>query len=245
MSNRVVRSASVIVNYGNLDDVVAFSQSHGEVGFGVHLNFTSGRPILPVEKVRSLVDEHGVFLHRRALLKGVNIDSLEVEREFDAQIQELLKTGITPTHLDNHHPEIYFFPDLFQATINLAVKYKLPLRLPYTPNFFLGIEKYAGLYSCSKEFLQQKSQQVLDRCNAAGLRYPDYFYVDFTVGDKSKTTLLDIINRLSPGISEICVHIGSEEPGLEKELNVIMDPEILTLLESKNIELASYSIFNN
>ena len=245
LRDQTVRSASVIVNYGNLDDVAAFSQSHKEFGLGVHLNFTSGKPILPADKIPSIVDDNGVFLPRTALLKGVKVDPHEVENEFDAQIQQILKIGVTPTHLDNHHPEIYFFPELFQAAINLAKKYHLPLRVPYTPNFFSRIEGYATLYNCTREFLQQKAKQVLDRCNKAGLRYPDYFFVDFTVGDKSKKTMLDIISRICPGISEICVHIGSEESGLEKELAVIMDPEVLAIIGSKNIELVSYSVFNN
>jgi predicted glycoside hydrolase/deacetylase ChbG (UPF0249 family) len=78
---------------------------------GVHLNITAGRPVLPAQKVPTLVDAsgrfHGVAAMSRKLWRWSAADN-EIEAEFRAQIQWMKEHGVTPTHADSHqHVHIY------------------------------------------------------------------------------------------------------------------------------------------
>ena len=96
------------------------------VGYlGAHLQLTSGTPVLPRERVPSLVGSDGKFpAHRRAMrhAKGE-----EILAEWQAQLECLLVSGITPTHLDSHH-HVHGLPEVFPVFCELARRYSLPAR---------------------------------------------------------------------------------------------------------------------
>ena len=92
---------------------------------GAHLQLTSGTPVLPRERVPSLVAGDGKFpVHRRAIRhpKGE-----EILAEWQAQLECLLLAGITPTHLDSHH-HVHGLPEVFPTFCELARRYSLPAR---------------------------------------------------------------------------------------------------------------------
>ena len=92
---------------------------------GAHLQLTSGTPILPRERVRSLVCNDGTFPTRRKEIRGPRVE--EVLAEWEAQIEFLLSVGIEPTHLDSHH-HVHGLPDVFPAFCELAKRHSLPVR---------------------------------------------------------------------------------------------------------------------
>lgn len=92
---------------------------------GVHLQLTSGTPILPPESVPSLVTKDGTFPARRKEIKYPKIP--EIVAEWTAQIETLISIGIQPTHLDSHH-HVHGLPGVFPAFRELAKRYALPVR---------------------------------------------------------------------------------------------------------------------
>jgi predicted glycoside hydrolase/deacetylase ChbG (UPF0249 family) len=92
---------------------------------GAHLQLTSGAPVLPPERVPSLVQPGGQF---PAVRKQVlNPRTEEILFEWRAQIELLLRAGIEPTHLDSHH-HIHRLPAALLAFCELAKQYHLPAR---------------------------------------------------------------------------------------------------------------------
>src|SRR6266496_743921 len=84
-------------------------KDHPDIPFAVHLTTISEAynyrwsPLSPKEKVPSLVDENGycpAYDRMSAFMANVNLDELEME--FRAQIEFVLKAGLKPTHLDWH-----------------------------------------------------------------------------------------------------------------------------------------------
>lgn len=92
---------------------------------GAHLQLTSGTPVLPVDRVRSLVLESGKFAPRRKEVQKPRTE--EIVSEWRAQIELLLRAGIEPTHLDSHH-HIHRLPAVLPAFVEIAKQYRLPAR---------------------------------------------------------------------------------------------------------------------
>src|SRR5260370_27378622 len=82
---------------------------HPKISFGIHLTVISDVPvyrwgsITARDKVPSLIDEAGFFYRYERipeLLAQAKLSELEIE--FRAQIEAVLATGLSPTHLDWH-----------------------------------------------------------------------------------------------------------------------------------------------
>ena len=133
----VVTSTTCLMNIPTTaDDIAVALKETPNLGMGVHLVLTMGKPILPPEKVPTIVDENGnnrkydPFI---ANLPNLNID--EVKTEWQAQIEAFIKAaGKKPTHLDSHHHSSYLSPDLFRAMLELARDYDCSIRLPFSSN---------------------------------------------------------------------------------------------------------------
>ena len=91
---------------------------------GAHLQLTSGAPVLPPERVPSLVQDGGQF---PAIRKQVRARTEEILFEWRAQIELLRCAGIELTHLDSHH-HIHRLPSALPAFCELAKQYGLPAR---------------------------------------------------------------------------------------------------------------------
>ena len=92
---------------------------------GAHLQLTTGRPILPMEKVRSLVQDDGRFPPKRKQLG--DLKTQEILAEWRAQMELLIQAGIEPTHLDSHH-HVHRLPAAWPAFCEIARQYGLPAR---------------------------------------------------------------------------------------------------------------------
>jgi len=109
---------------------------HPDISFGVHLtvicdvlHYRCG-PLTSREKVPSLIDETGFFYHIERIpqwLAQVKLSELEVE--FRAQIEAVLATVLSPTHLDWHCLYNGGRADIFEMTVRLAKEYGLAVRV--------------------------------------------------------------------------------------------------------------------
>ncbi len=109
---------------------------HPEISFGIHLTVISDVPLYrwgPLtarEKVPSLIDEAGFFYSYEripAFLAQAQLSELEVE--FRAQIETVLATSLSPTHLDWHCLYNGGRADIFELTVKLAKEYGLAMRV--------------------------------------------------------------------------------------------------------------------
>lgn len=239
MSLGLITSASVITNYKQLDEVKTFHHKYPKISLGIHLNFTSGLPVLPPREVQSLLNKDGNFF--RNLERDIKPE--ELKAEFEAQIHLLSTIDISPSHIDNHHPEIYFHPKLFEVVLTLAKEYDLPVRVPFTPNVLNDIESYSKRFQIPSVLLEEIASSVLDLCSEHKAKYPNFFIGDYTFGNKSKESFIKILDELDDGVSELCVHPATDSPDLIKELRVLTDPDIKNHLIERNIELVSYHDF--
>ena len=55
----IVTSTTMVANFWAFDHAAALSRKYPDLAVGVHLNLTHGMPILPQDRVHTLVDENG------------------------------------------------------------------------------------------------------------------------------------------------------------------------------------------
>jgi chitin disaccharide deacetylase len=238
-SRGVVTSTTCMMNIPTTaDDVFIALKETPLLGMGVHLVLTMGKPISAPETVPSIVDENGNFFKYTPLvehLTSLNID--EAKKEWRMQIQAFIQAaGKKPTHIDSHHHSSYFSPSLFRGMLELAKEYHCAIRFPFT--------------DISSE-LEETAKYVPNLVREFDPRKPDVFFVNFYDKTATKEQLLNIINNISDGTSEIMCHPGHVDEAFakesvynfqrERELKILTDPSIKQTIESQGIKLITFA----
>jgi len=214
----------------------ALQQLHDapQLPFGVHLTAISEQPTYrwgPVtcrQEVPSLVDEAGYFYSERRIeefLAQVNL--AELEREYRAQIDIVVATGLQPTHLDSHCGVHTRRADIFAMTVRLAREYGLALRVSGQP------------------FIHQIQQQ--------GYPTNDHELMDsYDLDPQNKATLYaQLLRALPVGLSEWAIHPGYGNAELQAiepdswqvrqtDFDFFMSHEARAVLQQEGIILLGY-----
>lgn len=146
----------------------------------------------------------GPITHAPSLLSGDGgfprtIDDLwehadpdEVRRECRAQIERALAWGVDVTHLAPHLTAITLRPEFFDVYLEMAVDFRLPIRLPSTIT-----AEQAGF-----PFRRLAAEE--------GVVFPDHFDHDWRAGSRDRVRAA--IRDLQPGVTEIHVQPAADTP---------------------------------
>ena len=236
----VVTSTTCMMNIPTTAADVALALAETpQLGMGVHLVLTMGRPIVKLEAGSSITDENGNFFKYTPFIEHIpQMDMDEVKAEWQAQIEAFIKAaGRKPTHIDSHHHSSYFAPQLFRSMLELAQEYDCAIRFPFTNDISSEVEEtYKHVPNLIKEF---------------NPRRPDSFLVDFYDDQATHEELLRLINNLSDGTTEIMCHPGYVDEDFanesvynfqrEKELKILTDPTIQEAIEANGIKLITFA----
>jgi len=186
----------------------------------------------------------GPITHAPSLLSGDggfprSIDDLwehadpeEVRRECRAQVERALAWGIDVTHLAPHLTAITLRPEFFDVYLDMAVDFRLPIRLPSTIS-----AEMAGF-----PFRRLAAEE--------GVVFPDHFDHDWRPGSRDR--LYAAIRDLEPGVTEIHVQPAIDTPevralspaaeGWIDDLELVTeDPKLPALLAEVGAVLIGYS----
>lgn len=164
----------------------AADQYNGE-DIGVHLTLNAEHPLYrwgPLTHAPSLLSGEGGF-PRSVDDLWEHADSTEVLRECRAQIERALAWGIDVSHLAPHLTSITLRPEFFDVYLELAVEFKLPIRLPST----------ISAAAAGFPFRQLAADE--------GIVFPDHFDHDWRTGSRER--VLSALAALEPGVTEIHV----------------------------------------
>lgn len=121
--------ASLLVNAPYLRDALDHViRPLPDLGIGLHLNLTSGKPAAGAATVPSLVGDDGRFRHgfvglwRACGRRNQNELYGQIYTEVEAQIQQARSLGIRLTHVDGHR-HVHTIPLVYTAVKALAEKY--------------------------------------------------------------------------------------------------------------------------
>ena len=221
----VVTSISFMVNLPGFEDGVNIAKSFPDLSVGIHLNLTYGYPLLPPDDIKTLVNNENSFKSDVKWLR-LNADSLELEKEFRAQIERFLATGIPLTHLDTHH-NLQDNERVLEILIALAKEYH--------------ISTFRRLKS---KILSRSGILTTDTCTQWG------FW-----DDDAPEIFRKLLTNLGPGVTEITCHPGYVDQDLteispwtlqrEKELKFFSKKETRDMIKESDAELISFHQFNN
>ena len=204
VASRVVTSVSVLVNAPGWEDGLDRLGAWPELGIGLHLNLTAGRPLTDGATLRDPAT--GAFHPLRALviraLRG-RIDSAEVQAECAAQLTRLRETGAPLTHLDSHR-HVHALPGVWRPVVETARREGIGVvRVPLEP----GTPSLKGL-----------ALRAAWRVAARGVpvpRHPQRFYgISLQARPDFAQRLLRLLDRLPRGTTELMVHPGHPDAAL-------------------------------
>jgi len=207
---------------------------HPEISFGIHLTVISDVPLYrwgPLtarEKVPSLIDEAGFFYSYEripAFLAQAQLSELEVE--FRAQIETVLATSLSPTHLDWHCLYNGGRADIFELTVKLAKEYGLAMRV---------FDRPTG-EALRRQGLPTDEHHVVDT-----------FKLDIT---GKAAWLEDALRELPIGLSEWAAHPALDTPEIRAyepesweahstDLDFLISLEARSMIEQEGLVLLSY-----
>lgn len=220
--NGVLTSATLMPNMQGFDNAIKLSKENENLGVGVHLVLTCGKPILDPKEVSTLIDENGNFKNVSNYHKDYTINLDEVYNEWKAQINKVIETGIMPTHLDSHHHinVVHGINDVFEQ---LSREYKLPVR---------------NNYNVSKDLVTTKGFYDLDN-----LPFKTGFWKEMEI-----TNFIKYI-KICKTVEAMC-HVGYIGPYLQEtssfikvrplQVKELTNIEFLKILNDEGIKLGTY-----
>ena len=218
----LVTSATLMVGFTPAKEATDAWARSPEIGIGLHVALTGGRPILPSEEVPSLVDGEGRFPAKPDGLEGARPE--EVMAEVGAQFERFRAlAGRLPTHLDSHHHS-HRLPMVCDALVKIAGRYSLPVR--------------------------KASDEVGERLRQAGIATSDFFVERFFGSEARLGVLLEILGNLAPGVTELMCHPAKVDEALrldssyvdarDQELAVLTHPEAIRAIREEGILLTHF-----
>jgi predicted glycoside hydrolase/deacetylase ChbG (UPF0249 family) len=161
---------------------------------GVHITLNAEHPLYrwgPITHAPSLLSGEGGF-PRDVDDLWEHADPSEVLRECRAQIERAILWGFDVTHLAPHLSVITLRPEFFDIYLELAVEFRLPIRLPST----ISTEQ-AGF-----PFRKLAADD--------GIVFPDHFDHDWRPGSRDRVHAA--FRSLQPGVTEIHIQPAIDTP---------------------------------
>jgi predicted glycoside hydrolase/deacetylase ChbG (UPF0249 family) len=204
---------------------VALAKENLGLKVGIHLTITADQSVGGVYS--TITDEKGRFqplLTIDKMAREGKIDLGEVEREYEAQIQKVIKAGIIPSHFDSHH-HTHNLPGVFEVFLKVADKY--------------GVS-----------WVRKWDDELL-KTEASKVQTTDGFESGFYGDGATFENLKEIIKGFSGNSLEIMTHPAYVDNTLYKkssyhykrmiELDVLTSEELQEFLAEGGYEITSFS----
>ena len=237
----IVNSGSVMVPCPWFPEIAAYSQKHPSLDLGIHLTLTAEwkyykwKPVLPVNEVPSLVNEHG-FFYDNAAEAAQKANIREAEAEVTAQIVRSMAFGLYPTHLDSHMGTLFRSKELFEVYLKAGRKFRLPVFVPKI--VFAQAPQY-------KELITEQDIVVDETLQASPADYKEGMEQYYIKSLKS----------LQPGVCVLLIHLAYDEAEMQavtidhpdygatwrqKDVDFFTSDKCKKILQEENIQLITW-----
>lgn len=252
----ILTSTTLMANMPGFDQAVEMAAANPDLGVGAHLNILRGQPVASSQDVESLLSKDNRFvpsvsrLFRKITLKRIKRD--DIEREFRAQLEKILGSGIQISHMDSEK-HIHMIRPIFRIVLELAKEYNIH-KVRFVREYCISLR--AG--QTVKAFLISLSAASLRaRMTDEGIRSPDRFHGICDSGQVTADKLEVMLRGVKDGVSEIMVHPGFLSQDMielekqigpyyinkyrEKELNALLDERWPKVIEDLGIQLINFN----
>ncbi len=249
----LVTSTSLMARAGATDEAIELAGATPSLGVGCHLVLVDGEPILPPEKIPSLVDARTgrfpdsltAFLLR--LFTG-RIRAEEIEVEAAAQIAHLQQRGVHLTHIDTHK-HAHIFSAVLRPVLRAARAAGIcAVRHPFEPEWAvraaIGAPLARVVQIAALSPLGPRSRKLLTQ---EGFTTTDGTIAVAGTGTLDAEALRALLRQIPAGTWELVTHPGYNDANLahvRTRLRASRDIERLALAaipEVPGIELISFA----
>lgn len=253
----ILTSATLMVNGTGYAEAIDIVRGNPGLGVGVHLNILRGKPVLPPERIPSLVGPDGLFLRRTALLLrrvvGGRVKGREIAEEFSAQVGKALADGVPVSHLDSekHLHTLFIEPAIEAARRHGIHKMRLSRECAAVSASECVTKRFY-----SSLFIRAYARRAGKLLAARGISHPDHFFGIRRSGAMRPRCLESLIASLPEGTSEIMVHPGRSRSELDAlrsvfggfdisdrcgdELDALVSPGVQEAIRRAGVTLISY-----
>lgn len=235
----IVTSTSTMVNLPAAAGAIkAAHEQAPKLGLGLHLVLSYGKPVLPPEKVPSLLRENDAFPQNYSGLMEqlLKYRKEELELELRAQFARFVElAGHKPDHIDSHHRAAYVHPDAFEVMMSLCEEHALPLR---RPEWLDDEDTYSHLPTNPDAHLVGKLRTIYEKHGKPAV--PEQMTDGTFFWDRRNRleTLRIAINNIQADYTELICHVGYGA-GLEEDYHVQREDELAAITHPEIVALVS------
>src|SRR5579859_1382143 len=201
----VLRAASLMVAAPAVADAVARAKQNPGLAVGLHLVLADGRAMLPPTRIPDLVDAQGLF-DSNMVSNGFRFFFLphvrrQLADEIRAQFEAFAATGLKLDHV-NAHKHFHLHPIVLELVLRIGSEFgAFAVRVPQEPLWFSrgsgGLGSAVGA-TCLMPWLARMKR----RLRSSGILYNDQVFGIACTGRLDRSTMLAILERLPPGVTE-------------------------------------------
>jgi hopanoid biosynthesis associated protein HpnK len=204
----VLTAASLMVAAPAAADAIRRARALPHLRVGLHLVLADGSAMLTPDLIPDLADRAG-RMNSRMFVNGVRFFAFpgvrrQLEAEIRAQFSAFARTGLTLDHV-NVHKHFHLHPTLLEMLLRIGREYGVTaVRVPDEPLWFAARGgRFAG---ANAALLAPWIALMKRRLRSAQVPYNDRVFGVAASGAMDEAKLLEIIDRLPPGVTEIYLH---------------------------------------
>jgi chitin disaccharide deacetylase len=235
----VLRAASLMVAAPAVADAVARAKQNPGLAVGLHLVLADGRAMLPPSRIPDLVDARGMF-NSDMVRNGFRFFFLphvrrQLADEIRAQFEAFAATGLPLDHV-NAHKHFHLHPTILSMMLKIGGQYGLrAIRLPSEPGMGPWLRPWLALMRW--------------RMQRAGVAHNDHVFGLRHSGGMDETVMLDILQQLPDGLSEVYLHPAAHGKLTESmadyrhadELAALLSPRVRDAIAQRYLLCSGFS----
>ncbi len=211
----ILQAASLMVGGDAAQDAIERARRLPTLRVGLHVVLVEGRPVLPPEQVRDLVDGQGEF---RTDLAGSGFRFFfrpgirrQLEAEIRAQFEAFRKTGLVLDHA-NAHNHMHLHPTVLGLLLRVGREYGLDaIRLPYEPPGASWRASGEGRWRrvLGAFALAPWIRLLRSRLRRGQIKSNDFVFGLYDSGRMEEALVLRQLDQLPEGVTEIYFHAAT------------------------------------
>jgi len=257
--NGLLTSTSIMAAGEAVEEAMDLALENPGLDVGIHLVLADEPPLLNPEALSTLNCCNGLLPSRNRIFRGIisrRLDHGQIETEWCAQVEKVLKGGIGISHLDSHQ-FIHLFPGLFNICQKISRHYNIPFvrntmiePLLFSRLSIRGIgrlSQWSALWGLTR-FMAKRG------CFPPGATIPSVGFLN-AGGRLDSVTILEILDKLVKNQSYTCVEFILH-PGVgdqhthekynhwhyfwENDLALMLNNDLRKGLEMRHIKTTSF-----
>jgi hopanoid biosynthesis associated protein HpnK len=215
---------------------VQLAQALPRLRVGLHLVLVDGHCVLPPRRIPDLVDPSGRFSDamvansfRFVLSRRVRA---QLAAEIRAQLEAFAATGLKLDHV-NAHKHFHLHPLILELVLRIGSEFGVAaVRIPQEPFWY---SRLAG-GATGAAFLAPWLQLMRARLRARGVSCNDQVFGLSATGRLDGQQLIDILERLPQGVTEIYLHPSVNN----NELAALLNPNVRSAVAASHAICGGY-----